>query len=227
MARWIFGLSLVAIAAALVVTAVAYIRGERYAEETARLQALMSVSERAQAERILDASVDRTELITTLTALQIRNQALIEADTHLRLDTGAGQAALVQEGKVLREMALVAGSEEPLTTPDGRRWLFPLPRGELKVGQLVKGGSFDVPEWWYLSQGIPAPALDERRQAGVYGAYAVVLSDGTVVHSLPITPPTGSTLPPDQPWRGALALPEADLEALFATLAPGMSVYVY
>ena len=63
-----------------------------------------------------------------------------------------------------------------------------------------------------------------RGGGGALGARALVLSGGTVLYTLPTAGPLND---PAYVLPGAIRARAADLEAIAANVAPGMSVYLY
>lgn len=223
MGRWIVRIPLALAALAIALTALSAARGERYEAETARLTQQMSESERRLQARILDARADRSEAIIALTTLQVQSAALADAQRHLRVDLEAGELALIEEGRVLREAALRVGPEDPVEGPAGERWFFPLPRGELTIAGISRGKRFEVPGWWYVSQGRPDPGPGARDEGPIYGAAALALSDGSLIYAAPEEGPFAE----GAVRRGGIEIPPEDLEAMLPVLSEGMSVYVF
>lgn len=146
-------------------------------------------------------------------------QASSDPHVHLRLDLSADRIALVDNGVVLRSIAVAVGANVDLQEDDGPARTLAVRRGVHTLAEKFRRGDFDVPKWW------TGPNPDGRQGGeGLYGERTLILGDGTLIYS---TPEWGPWTGKDQVRPAAVELPPTDMDAIFGAIAPGSSVYVY
>jgi hypothetical protein len=207
-----------ALAVLLALDAVLLLERRRYVRETERLRASMSDVERRRTDAILAADEDRLRLSVEL----LRRRAVGDAALHLAVAVDSGRLVLERDGARLRDMRVEVGPARRVGTPPDT---LPIaaPRGARTVARvLTADDAWEVPRWVYVDRGLPVP--EERVVRGALGPRALVLSGGTVIYTLPTAGPLndrGYVLP------GAIRMRAADLAAIAANVAPGMTVYLY
>ena len=222
--RALLALALLLAAASLLAAWIARGRAQGYADEAARLTGDMTDAERALQAHILATQAEREDLVVDLLELQIARAAAQEDGRHLRLSLEERTLALVEDGRVLRELPVALGPEGPIVGADGSRWFFPLPVGQLSVGWAGTEEPRPVPEWWYVASGEPDPGEGQRPVAALYGAASIILSDGTVIYASPTEGPWAAE---DAVRHGGIECAPADLLAIMPVVSPGMPVYAY
>ncbi|MGZ8377822.1 MAG: hypothetical protein ACXW61_12385 [Gemmatirosa sp.] len=190
----------------------------RYAQETARLRASMSDVERGRTDAILAADEDRLRLSVEL----LRRRAVGDQALHLAIAIDSGRLVLERDGARLRDMRVEVGPARRVGAPPDTLHIA-APRGARTVARVLGAGdTWEVPRWVYVDRGLPVPA--DRVVRGALGAHALLLSGGAVLYALPTAGPLND---PAYVLPGAIRAREADLQAIAANVAPGMTVYLY
>jgi hypothetical protein len=95
--------------------------------------------------------------------------------------------------------------------------------GERHLVEKQRDPVYEVPEWVYVSRGMPLPPPAERRVEGGLGRYVLRLDDGTEIHSRPASGPLATGVHPG----GFIVENESDLGAIFDGLEVDTPVYIY
>jgi hypothetical protein len=202
---------------AAIANAILAARYFRYREETARLRAGMTQAQRERADAVVTAEKHRLRVEWEL----IRRQARGDKQLHLAVNVDSSRMILERDGIVLREIPVRLGPERFRGAGDSVITVQAL--GQRTVQRVLKeGDSWEVPRTVFEQRGIAVP--ESRRISGALGGDAIVLTDGTVVYSVPESGPLADTsfvLP------GSIQVAAADLKALSASIRPGMSIYFY
>jgi hypothetical protein len=202
---------------AAIANAILAARYFRYREETARLRAGMTQAQRERADAVVTAEKHRLRVEWEL----IRRQARGDKQLHLAVNVDSSRMILERDGIVLREIPVRLGPERFRGAGDSVITVQAL--GQRTVQRVLKeNDSWEVPRTVFEQRGITVP--ESRRISGALGGDAIVLTDGTVVYSVPESGPLADTsfvLP------GSIQVAAADLKALSASIRPGMSVYFY
>lgn len=158
-----------------------------------------------------------------LTAL-VRQQALSDRALNLSVSVQHGTMALQRKGAQLRRMKVVAGPAARVGAgPHELR--IERPRGRRRLVRIVdEDFVWSAPAWVYRHRGLAAPGPSARDVPGGLGPLALVLDDGTLIYSLPRQGPLSS---PGYVMPGALLADASDLQAIRATLTPGLPVYFH
>jgi hypothetical protein len=131
---------------------------------------------------------------------------------------------LQREGARLRTMPVQVGPDRALsaiTTTDSIH--LAVPQGTRTIERLITDkDSWEVPELVFRDRGIELPA--DRNIKGALGRFAIVLSGGTVIYSLPSAGPLADE---NYVLPGSIRASATDLQAVFPNLRPGMRVYFY
>jgi hypothetical protein len=194
------------------------LRRERYRGEIARLRSDMSEAERQRTDLLLASEERRSQVMIEL----IRRQARGDRNLHLAISVDSGVMRLQREGALLRDMRVRVGGAHALAPlPDTSQ--LAIPRGTRTIQTLLNGNyRWEVPRLAYSDRGEEPPA--DRTVAAALGPYAVVLSGGTVIYTLPQAGPLSDStyiLP------ASIRASEEDMRAIFPNLRAGMQVYFY
>lgn len=192
----------------------------RFAREKAAAHRAMTGLERQRTEGLLTAEQDSLALMMAL----VRQQAMQDRGLNLSVSMQEGSMDLQREGAQLRRMKVVTGPEAIVgAVPEGVR-LAP-PRGKRQLVRVVDAEFvWSVPRWVYAHRGLPAPDEPERVVRGGLGRLALILDDGTVIYSLPAQGPLSVRT---YVMPGAVRAEASDLEAIRASLHPGLPVYFH
>jgi hypothetical protein len=178
----------------------------------------MTDVERRRADVLLASDEHRFRIMVELA----RRQAAGDRELHLALAADSGLLFLEREGARLRTAPAELGPERVVgTPPDTVRMV--VPRGSRTIERVLgPDDSWEVPAWVYADRGLAV--APERALKGALGPYAVVLSGGAVLYSMPTVGPLNDSayvLP------GSVRVPAKDLEAIVPNLRPGMTVDLY
>lgn len=203
---------------ALAANVVLAARFVNYRDETARLREGMTKAQRARADAVVEAERHRLRVSFEL----IRRQARGDRELHLSINVDSNHMVLERDGVILREMDVRIGQEH-FSPPTGDSAVSIATLGERTVQRIVrKGDSWMVPASVFQERGVAAP--ENRSIRGALGELALVLTDGTVIYSLPEEGPLADStyvLP------GSVRAPAEDMKAMAANVRRGMSVYFY
>jgi hypothetical protein len=203
---------------AAIANAILAARYFRYREETARLRAGMTKAQRERADAVVTAEKHRLRVEWEL----IRRQARGDKQLHLAVNVDSSRMILERDGIVLREVPVRLGPQQ-FRGAAGDTVISVQALGQRTVQRVLnEGDSWEVPRTVFEQRGIAVP--ESRRISGALGGNAIVLTDGTVVYSVPESGPLADTsfvLP------GSIQVAAADLKALSASIRAGMSVYFY
>jgi len=194
----------------------------RYQAESDRLRNGMTSIERERTDLLLASTEKRSQVMVEL----IRRQAGGDENLHLAVAVDSGFMHLQRDGARLRDMPIQVGAERVLGAMSaGDSLHLAIPRGTRTIERIITArDSWVVPELVYRDREEELPPLAERRIRGALGPYALILSGGTVIYSLPETGPLADStyvLP------AAIRANAADLQAVFPNLRAGMRVYFY
>jgi hypothetical protein len=203
---------------ALTADAILAARYIRYKDETARLREGMTQAQRERADAVVTAERHRLRVEFEL----IRRQARGDRELHLSVNVDSSHMVLERDGVVMRDVTVRIGPERiaPVT---GDSAISVATLGQRTVRRVLGAADFwEVPASVFRDRGIPEP--DDRRVRGALGDHAIVLTDGTVIYSVPESGPLADTayvLP------GSVQAPAADLKAVSENIRRGMAVYFY
>lgn len=190
----------------------------RYRDETSRLQSGMTKAQRERTEAVVTAERHRLRVEWEL----IRRQARGDKQLHLAINVDSNRMILERDGIILREMHVRLGPER-FRGVTGDTVISVQSLGQRTVQRVLDAGdSWEVPQTVFDDRGMPVP--ESRRVRGALGDNAILLTAGAVVYAIPESGPLADTayvLP------GSVQVAAADLEALAASIRPGMSVYFY
>ncbi len=182
----------------------------------------MTQLERERTDLLLVSNEKRSQVMVEL----VRRQAGGDEDLHLAISVDSAEMHLQREGARLRNMPVQVGADRTLgaiSATDSIR--LAIPQGTRTIERLLTArDSWEIPELVYRDKGEEPPPASDRRVAGALGPYALLLSGGTVIYSLPKNGPLSDStyvLP------AAIRASAADLQAVFPNLRVGMRVYFY
>lgn len=153
-----------------------------------------------------------------------RHAALTPRRSYLVIDTPGNRFALMDGTRVQRAGVCSTGSYVMLKSNDDRQWIFRTPRGRYFI-QLKKTNPVWVkPDWAFIEEGlpVPGPGARERYEPNVLGDYAMSIGDGYLIHGTLYQRLLGQPV-----THGCIRLGDADLEAIYNSLAVGSPVYIY
>jgi hypothetical protein len=190
----------------------------RYRAEIERLRGSMSEAERERTTLLLASDEKRGQVVVEL----VRRQARGDASLHLAVSVDSGIMHLQREGARLRDMPVEVGGERVIGDfRDSLHLAIPLGTRTIQA-LLTEGHEWEVPALVFSDRGQALP--EDRSVAGALGPYAIVLSGGTIIYSLPTKGPLADStylLP------AAIRARAGDLQAVFPNLRIGMRVYFY
>lgn len=192
----------------------------RFAQRKGAAHAAIGGFERREPETFLPAEQGGLALMTAL----VQQQALRDRGVNLSVSMQHGIMDLQREGVRLRRMNVMPGPEATVDAgPRGVR--ITRPRGRRQLVRVVSEEFvWSVPYWVFAHRGLEAPEGAARDVRGGLGRLALILDDGTPIYSLPAQGPLsarGYVMP------GALRAELSDLEAIRASLHPGLPVYFH
>jgi L,D-transpeptidase ErfK/SrfK len=200
-------------AAAILLRAPAF-REELLVKEIARGQ--------VPAQEIQEAELKQRR--TRIRDYERRHAALTPRRSYLVIDTPGNRFALMDGTRVQRAGVCSTGSYVMLKSNDDRQWIFRTPRGRYFI-QLKKTNPVWVkPDWAFIEEGlpVPGPGARERYEPNVLGDYAMSIGDGYLIHGTLYQRLLGQPV-----THGCIRLGDADLEAIYNSLAVGSPVYIY
>jgi hypothetical protein len=212
------GVILVLLSASAAVAA----RVPEYRRDARVLDRQMSERERATRDRVLESRSRRTALAIALLRRELRLKAMQQKGLHLAVNTEESTLALRHGAATLREVHLEVGRDSIVHAPDGRTWRFVRAVGERRLAEKEAGSDEPIPEWVYISRGVPVPPEAERRVEGGNGKYILHLDDGTEIYSRPEAGPLAEGVKP-----GDFVASEDDLRAIFDAVSVDTPVYIY
>jgi hypothetical protein len=190
----------------------------RYRGETERLREGMTKAQRERADAVVAAERHRMRVSFAL----IRQQARGDRDLHLSVNVDSNHMVLERDGVKLREMEVRVGQER-FMPPAGDSAISVSTLGKRTIRRILgPQDAWAVPASVFRDRGIEEPA--DRSIRGALGDQAILLTDGTVIYSVPDKGPladSGYVLP------GSLRVAVEDLKAISENLRRGMSVYFY
>ena len=190
----------------------------QYTGQVERLRGEMTVTDRRRADALLAATANRAQLVIAL----VRHDARLDQDLNLAVSLGEGRLYLQRGGDRLREMRVRVGPQREIGAPPDTVRLAP-PLGRFVVARVVDGSfRWEVPSWVYEQRGLHVPA--ERAVAGALGPVAVLLNGGQVIYGDPATGPLQDA---DYILPGSVRADATDLQAIVASVEPGMPVYFH
>jgi hypothetical protein len=209
---------LVVVILALAADAVLAARYVRYQDETARLREGMTKSQRERADAVITAERHRLRVSFEL----IRRQARGDRELHLSINVDSNHMVLERDGVKLREVDVQIGNRT-FSPPTADSAISMTTLGERSVQRILgRTDPWTVPASVYRDRGIAEP--EDRSIRGALGDFALLLTDGTVIYSVPEKGPLADSayvLP------GSVRAPAEDLKAMEANVRRGMSVYFY
>jgi len=161
---------------------------------------------------------------TRIRDFERRHAALTPRRSYLVIDTPGNRFALMDGTRVQRAGVCSTGSYVLLKSNDDRQWIFRTPRGRYFI-QLKKTNPVWVkPDWAFIEEGlpVPGPGARERYEPNVLGDYAMSIGDGYLIHGTLYQRLLGQPV-----THGCIRMGDADLEAIYKSLAVGSPVYIY
>ena len=161
---------------------------------------------------------------TRIRDLERRHAALTPRRNYLVIDTPGNRFALMTGTRILRDGICSTGSYVMLKAKDDRQWLFRTPRGRYFIQQKKTNPVWSKPDWAFIEEGLPVPppGARERFESNVLGDYAMNIGDGYLIHGTLYQRLLGQPV-----THGCIRLGDADLEAVYESLAVGSPVYIY
>jgi hypothetical protein len=197
-------------------------RVPEYRRDARVLDRQMTARERATRDRVLEARSRRAELAVALLRRELRLKALQQKGLHLAVNTEESTLALRHGAATLRQIHLDVGRDSIVRAPDGRTWRFVRAIGERRLAEKETASDEPIPEWVYISRGVPVPPESERRVDGGNGRYRLRLDDGTEIYSRPEAGPLADGVKP-----GDFVASESDLRAIFDAVKVDTPVYIF
>jgi hypothetical protein len=199
----------------------AHLEGEAAAvrRDTERIQATVQRSQARFQERYDRAGRQLESTTAQFDRRSVSARAVADPHVHLRVDLSASRLALVDDGFVLRDVAVQIGAPIAVDDEAGAGHIRAFDRGIHTVAERVRNGGAIDDEWWSLT------SVDGWRDGeALAGERVLVLEDGTAIYGAP-----KQTSPVDkQPVRpAAVAVPRVDIAAIYGAVAQGTHVYVY
>jgi hypothetical protein len=190
----------------------------RYRTETARLREGMTKAQRERADAVVAAERHRLRVEFEL----IRRQARGDRILHLAINVDSGRMILERDGVVMRDVPVRIGPNRIAPVTGDSAISVPV-LGQRTVERLLTDrDSWLVPASVYHERGLPEP--DDRRVRGALGPHAILLTDGTVIYSIPDSGPLADSV---YVLPGSVLAPAADMWALAAIVRRGLGVYLY
>jgi hypothetical protein len=204
-------------------TAVIASRIPQYRSEAAQIDRLMDQQERDTRDRILESRTRRSELALALMQRELRLRSLQATGLHLAISTEDSTLSLRHGPATLREVRVEIGGDSIVQSADGRTWRFVRALGERHIREKLVGAEYTVPEWLYISRGLPVPSEGERTLGAGLGQYRIRLDDGTEIYSRPGRGPFSEGVKP----AAFMVERDADLRAIFDAIRIETPVFIY
>ncbi|HXU30018.1 MAG TPA: L,D-transpeptidase [Thermoanaerobaculia bacterium] len=143
---------------------------------------------------------------------------------HIEVDTIANRLYLKRGERVVREAVCSTGTGGLLVDPgSGRHWVFETPHGVHRVLDKKKKPVWNKPDWAFVEDGEPIPALEkDRLDPYSLGDYALYLGGGYLIHGTLYQRLLGRSV-----THGCIRLGDDDLVAVFSATPVGARVYIY
>ncbi len=143
--------------------------------------------------------------------------------TIITVDTTKNVAYLFRDGELVSQGPVATGSEK-LLKKGIRKWLFRTPRGRHKVLRKIVDPVWTKPDWAFIEEGKPVPALDspKRKVKGKLGKYALDLGDGILIHGTRETDSLGK-----KASHGCIRMGDELLEQVYKTAVVGTDVFIF
>ncbi|QSE96488.1 L,D-transpeptidase [Fulvivirga lutea] len=143
---------------------------------------------------------------------------------YLVVNSTANEFYLYEADTLLAQGKCSTGSYVLLKNGDLQQWIFKTPKGEFKILNKKKNPIWKKPDWAFIEEGLPVPAINHssRFEYGVLGDYALSLGDGYLIHGtiyqrfigLPVT-------------HGCIRLNDENLALIYKKLNIGSKVYLF
>ncbi len=145
-------------------------------------------------------------------------------DVYIVVDTENNRLTLRQREKVLLTAVVGTGSRQYVEEETGRNWYFESPLGSLRVLGKERNPVWIRPDWSYVEENMPVPAIDDpdRIVREVLGKYALILGNGYKIHGTKFTELLGTHF-----THGCISVGDKDLEYLYKQVKVGTPVYIY
>jgi hypothetical protein len=219
----IFFWGTVALISLLVIASAAVgVRIPRYNQEAGEIASRMTAEQRRTRDELLANRAQRTRLAVAVLQRDMRIRSLSTRQRHLAIVLKDSTLELRQGRATLRRAKLSIGPDSIVRAPDGRSWRFVRGVGERHIAQLQQNPAVTMPEWVYVSRGLPVPPEAQRRVPGGMGAYVITLDDGTTIYSQP-----QNGLLKDQVVPAGFMAQARDLAAIFEAVREDTPVYIY
>ncbi|HET7274154.1 MAG TPA: L,D-transpeptidase [Longimicrobiaceae bacterium] len=203
-------------------TVVVAVRIPAYMEQAERLEERMSDAELATRDRILDSKARRAQLAVALLRRELRLESMKEERIHLAISTADSMLYLRHGPATLRQAPVQIGADSTVKAPDGRTWRFVRSLGERHLEEKMSNSPYTIPEWVYISRGLPVPPESERAIEGGLGEFVLRLDDGTEIYTEPEAGPLAGEVKP-----ASYMMSEDDMRAIFDAIKLDIPVYIY
>jgi L,D-transpeptidase YbiS len=156
--------------------------------------------------------------------LRLMLKDLEDGEMYIVVDTENNRLTLRQGEKVLLTAVVGTGSRQYIEEETGRNWYFESPTGSLAVLGKERNPVWIRPDWSYVEENMPVPALDDpdRIVREVLGKYALILGHGYKIHGTKYKELLGTHF-----THGCISVGDHDLETLYKTVKIGTKVYIY
>lgn len=204
-------------------------RVPEYQREAALLNQRMTAAERATRDRLMHAETKRSELAIGLLRRELRIKAMQQKGVHLAISLEDSTLYLMHGRVPMRQARLQIGGDSVIRADDGRTWRLVRPVGERRLARRLYNSTYTVPEWVYVSRGLPIPPDSNRKIKDGLGVYVIELNDGTEIYSIPRRGPLaarGDSVPA-QPKPASFMAEEKDLGAIIDAVSKDTPVFIY
>ena len=172
------------------------------------------------------AGIEKQELISqkSIKSLESKIDKLKPTKPYIVINTTENRFYLRKtDGDTIRTGVCSTGKNEILIVGE-KRIVFKTPKGMFSVKNRRTNRPWIKPDWAFIEEGLPIPPArsSERIEVGSLGDYALEMGDGYMIHGtlyqrflgLPVT-------------HGCVRLGDADLEAVYNSLAVGSKIFIY
>jgi L,D-transpeptidase ErfK/SrfK len=151
-------------------------------------------------------------------------QDMDDDDLYLVVDTESNRFTMRQGNSILLRAKAGTGSRQFIQEDTGRSWYFESPMGSLTVLGTERNPVWIRPDWSYVEENMPIPAIDDsdRLVRGVMGKYALLLGNGYKIHGTKWKKLLGTHF-----THGCISLDDDELEVVYKSVKKGTKVYIY
>jgi cell division protein FtsB len=151
-------------------------------------------------------------------------QGMDDGEHYLVVDTENNRLTMRQDSAILLRAKAGTGSRQYIKEDTGRDWYFESPKGSLTVLGTERNPVWIRPDWSYVEENMPIPAIDDpdRLVRGVMGKYALLLGNGYKIHGTKWKKLLGTHF-----THGCISLDDDELEVVYKSVEKGTKVYIY